>query len=329
MAYYKIQEAATRRQSIRAVSEDTDVLIILDHHLYSETNGLPTDVSHYHQVKEVSLEYKSGLAKEVDLKGHTSTSQPQQGQQQQLQKDKQLAANDPLLLEAHHELHRDLQNMPKDYIQEHDPNYYMNPQSFLRQKPPMGPLDEDSIRLGHHPLQTSPTLRSTRPSTYPHDFASNHALSSYFQGLSSTPSSPSFPANANRNSMHNPYPYDMSSIHATLSYQRRLSMFLPSYTQDPCANATLPRSYPRELPSSSSYGQGFPAPSYAQHRLSLNRNDPLLMERVPSSSSLVLRGSSSAVAVDADGESPRTSVVNPRPLTEDLSSASSQRESSV
>lgn len=45
MAYHMIHEATAGQQSIKVVSEDTDVLIILAHHLYAETNGLPPNIS--------------------------------------------------------------------------------------------------------------------------------------------------------------------------------------------------------------------------------------------------------------------------------------------
>lgn len=44
MAYHMIQEATNGHKSIRVVSDDTDVLVILAHHLYSRTNGLPEDL---------------------------------------------------------------------------------------------------------------------------------------------------------------------------------------------------------------------------------------------------------------------------------------------
>ena len=44
MAYHMIQEAVTGEKFIRVLSDDTDVLVILAHHLHSRTNDIPEDV---------------------------------------------------------------------------------------------------------------------------------------------------------------------------------------------------------------------------------------------------------------------------------------------
>ena len=44
IAYHLIQEAANGKKSIKMILDDTDVLIILAHHLYFRTNGLPDDI---------------------------------------------------------------------------------------------------------------------------------------------------------------------------------------------------------------------------------------------------------------------------------------------
>ena len=47
MIYHAINEAVAGYQSIRVVSDDADVLVILSHHLHSRTNGIPHDVQFY------------------------------------------------------------------------------------------------------------------------------------------------------------------------------------------------------------------------------------------------------------------------------------------